>query len=215
MKKITALSLVILILCTSLSFSASADSFEDTRFGYAGIQFRIPAFNSKLPTQAIRFISSMSADLYEQIKASGNLPKSASDTDLGFGTVLLPTSMIPEGEKLTKETANAAIVPAVKLMTASDGEVVRFNACIVDLTTADELSMQITYVPYATYMDGDTKVTVYGEEHATSFFDIALLACAKDSKEDQYTQEHLNDKILHVVNPSKYPLTGFGGIYRP
>lgn len=215
MKKITFLILATIIVFTSVSFSASADSFEDTRFGYVGIQFRIPNFNSTLPTQAIRFISSMSVELYEQIKASGNLPKSSADTDLGFGTVLLPTNMIPTGEKLTKETPNAAIVPAVKLMTAPDGNIVRFNACLSELSGATELSNSITYVPYATYMDGDTKVTVYGEEHATSFFDIAVLACAKNSTETQYTQEYLNDKILHVVNPSKYPLTGFGGIYKP
>lgn len=215
MKKIIAFVLAAILVCSAFAFTASADSFLDSRFGYVGIQFRIPAFNSTLPTQAIRFISSMSADLYNQLKASGNLPKSISDTDLGFGTVLLPTSMIPTGEKLTKETPNAAIVPAVKLMTASDGNVVRFNACLYGLTGAGELSASITYVPYATYMDGDTKVTVYGEEHATSFYDIAILACAKNSTEDQYTQEYLNDKILHVVNPSKYPLTGFGGIYHP
>ena len=185
---------------------------DDERLTVEGAQVRLASGET---TQGLRFISNIDVELYNSLKEAGHLPTSSSSTGVGFGTVVLPESMIPEGEALTKETEHCAIVPAVKLFAAPGAEdtVYRYTACITGITES-RYDIKYTVRPYVTYMDGDEEVTVYGEQYSASIFDIAEAAYLS-GKETQSDSEYLLNKILSKVDPVKYPAQNWSGIYKP
>ncbi len=187
-------------------------SDSDERLPVEGAQVRLA---SGATTQGLRFISNIDASLYNTLKDAGALPSSSADTGVGFGTVVLPTVLIPEGEALTKETPKRAIVPAVKLFNAPGTEdtMYRFTACITGLT-ADQYTTEYTIRPYATYMDGDVEVTIYGEQYSVSIFDVAEAAYLS-GKETESDSEYLLNNILTKVDPETYHAQNWSGIYKP
>ena len=187
----------------------------DSRLNVSGAQIRVPAQGSTTETQGLRFISTLDKSFYETL----NKPASASDTGLGFGTVVFPTKLLADGELLTKETAkdgkSAAVVPAVKLWNEND-TVVTYTACMTGIIQdAEALTTAYTVVPYATYTDGDKEVTVYGAQYSTTVFDIAKAAF--DSKtESEYVNEYLYNEILNKVDPTTYnEPQKWSNIYKP
>ncbi len=185
---------------------------SDERLPVEGAQIRLASGST---TQGLRFISNIDATLYNTLKDAGALPSSSADTGVGFGTVVLPTVLIPEGEALTKETARCAIVPAVKLFNVpSDGDAMyRYTACITGLA-ADQYATEYTIRPYVTYMDGNEEVTIYGEQYSASIFDIAEAAYLS-GKETESDSEYFLNNILSKVDPVKYPAQNWSGIYKP
>lgn len=184
----------------------------DSRLQAVGAQIRVPSSESQLPVQGLRMISTITSELYAILKDSNSLPKSENDTGIGFGTVVLPTNML-NGSLLTKETANAAIVPAVKIFENPNDTEVKFTACMTNLKT-DNYQKEYTYVPYITYMDGENEVTLYGAQYSVSIFEIAK-EIQKDETVTEYVKEYVYNNILHVVDPVTYPENGWTGIYRP
>lgn len=188
----------------------------DERLNVTGAQIRVPSQGSTTETQGLRFVSTITEELYNKL----NKPASASDTGLGFGTVVFPTKWLGEGELLTKETSkdgkNAMIVPAVKLFEAPTGTTVTYTACMTGLAQdAAALTTAYTVVPYATYMDGETEVTVYGEQYSTTVFDVAK-AAFESGKESTYVNEYLYNEILNVVDPTTYnEPQKWSNVYKP
>ena len=188
----------------------------DERLNVTGAQIRVPSQGSTTETQGLRFVSTITEELYNKL----NKPASASDTGLGFGTVVFPTKWLGEGELLTKETSkdgkNAMIVPAVKLFEAPTGTTVTYTACMTGLAQdAAALSTAYTVVPYATYMDGETEVTVYGKQYSTTVFDVAK-AAFESGKESTYVNEYLYNEILNVVDPTTYnEPQKWSNVYKP
>lgn len=188
----------------------------DDRLGVVGAQLRIADANKGI-TSGFRFVNSITVDLYNTLAEANALPKKSSDTGVGFGSVVLPTASIPAGETLTKETAGAVVVPAVKLYQApKEGDTeYMFTACLVGYQeTAAIYQRNLTVVPYVTYMDGENEVTIYGESYSTNIFEVAKVAVASGN-ETESISEHLNNTILHVVDPVTYPKQSWTGIYRP
>ena len=182
-------------------------SSSSTSLTVEGAQVRV-ATNTVV--QGLRFISTIDAGLYNTIKEAGQLPTSSESTGNGFGTVVIPTVML-NGADLTKETANAKVVPAVKLYSAPTGDetAYRYTACLTGLKE-NQYVTSYTVRPYVT-IDG---VTVYGEQYATSVFAVAEAAYLSN-KETQSVSEYLLNNILNKVDPDKYPAEGWSGIYKP
>lgn len=188
-------------------------SQNDPRLNVEGAQIRVPSSVGNLPEQGIRFVSTITPDLYNILKETDSLPQTSSDKGVGFGTVVLPTSMIPAGESLTKETENAAIVPAVLLFEAPTDTAVTYTACMVDIKK-ENYTKEYTVVPYVTYMDEGKKVTLYGDSYSTSIFEVAK-AVFEDESNTEYIREYVYNNILHVVDPDTYPEDRWTGTYRP
>ena len=188
----------------------------DKRLNVLGAQIRVPSQGSTTETQGLRFVSTLTRDFYDTLTQ----PASASDTGVGFGTVVFPTKLLAEGELLTKDTAkdgkNAMIVPAVKLFEAPKEDTVTFTACMTGIIQDKEaLTTSYTVVPYATYMDGEKEVTVYGTQYATTVFNVAEAAW-KSGKESQYVNEYLYNEILNIVDSTTYnEPEKWSGIYKP
>lgn len=200
---------VISVRARDASGYASAVAEEDTGLFEApyvlGAQIRIPGDKYSKVTQGLRFISTISADTYNQLKELNLLPKTNDDTGVGFGTVIVPEILIPEGEKLTKETPMAYTVPAVKIYAKSE-TTVQYTVCLTDLLEGD-YEIRYAVVPYITYMDGDQEVTVYGEQYSTTVYDVAKYACAPESDESEFVKDYLQTNVIDVVE--------WTGIYRP
>ena len=184
----------------------------DERLSVSGAQIRVA---TQTVLQGLRFVSSIDADLYNTLKDAGHLPTSAESTGLGFGSVVLPTKFLEENEKLTKETANACIVPAVKLYESPEAGATayRYTACLTGLESS-QYTTEYTVVPYVTYMDGENELTVYGEQYSTSVFKVAEAAYTSNT-ETGAVNEYLLNNILSVVDPEKYPAEKWSGIYKP
>ena len=216
MKKIisAALALVLTLgLFTVVAFAA------DSRLSVRGAQIRIPTSAKDDLVQGLRFISSVSLDVYELVDEADR-PTSASDTGVGYGTVVMPTAILGTNE-LTKDTVinyggrnfAAKVVPAVRLY-AKDSTHVEFTAVMTGITEAN-YETKYTAVPYVTYMDGEEEVTIYGEAYSTSLFAVAEEAYA-DKKTTEYVKEYLLEEILNVVDPDKYEFDGgWTPVYRP
>lgn len=184
----------------------------DDRLTSEGVQIRVPAFGSKLPTQGFRFVNTITRTLYDELAAEGALPQSPEDKGVGFGTVVIPTSML-DGAALTKETPKAAVVPAVLLYEAPDDSVARYTACITDIPEVN-YEKEYTAVPYVTRLVDGEEVTVYGEPMTASVFETAKAAVA-DAKLTEYAREYLYNNILSVVDPETYPEDRYSDFYRP
>lgn len=183
----------------------------DERLGVEGAQVRAAAGEVK---QGLRFISTIEKDLYDVLKAQNAIPTSAESTGVGFGTVVLPKQMLGDAE-LTKETANAKIVPAVKLYSAPKGSetAYKFTACLTGLVV-EQYVTEYTVRPYVTYEKDGEVVTVYGEQYSTTVFAVAE-AAYNSGKETQSVSEYLLNNILSKINPTKYPADSWTGIYKP
>lgn len=162
-----------------------------------GAQIRIPTKENPRITQGLRFVGEISTDLYDELAESGILPEDADATELGFGSVILPKNYLEEGEALTKQTADAAIVPAVNLL-SKDDDTVKFTVCLVNIPEAN-YTRDYCVVPYVTLMVDGEEVTYYGEMLTANVYQIALLACGENSQESEYTKEYLKANVIDVV----------------
>lgn len=162
-----------------------------------GVQIRIPTEENTNIKQGLRFVSSVPREVYDELATRAMLPKTANDTGVGFGSVIIPKKYIPEGEELTKETYDAAIVPAVNVMELGEEEVI-FTVCLVDILE-ENYTRDYCVVPYVTVKNGDEEITYYGEMQTANVYEIALLACGEDSEETEYTKEYLKEKVIDVV----------------
>ncbi len=164
-----------------------------------GAQIRVPSSDNTV-VQALRFVGSISLDLYEELEAQGLLPESNDDADEGFGMVVLPTNLIPEGESLKKGTEKAIVVPAVKIY-SKDSEKVTFTACLTGITE-DKYEVNYMVAPYVTLSDG---TTYYGEAFDASVYEVAQL-CYADTKTSASVKQYVLENILNIINPEEYPL---------
>ncbi len=162
-----------------------------------GVQIRIPSDENTNIKQGLRFVSSIPREVYDELAAKAMLPETANDTGIGFGSVIIPKDYIPEGEKLTKKTYDAGIVPAVNIMELGEESVI-FTVCLVDIIEKN-YTRDYCVVPYVTVKNGDEEITYYGEMQTANVYRIALLACGEDSTETEYTKEYLKEKVIDVV----------------
>lgn len=175
-----------------------------------GAQVRVPTSTTDTVSQGLRFISSITTDTYRMLSKAGALPKTNEDTGVGFGSVIIPTDFIPQGETLTKETERAYIVPAVNIW-KSDSETVKYTVCLTDILKQN-YNKRYTVVSYVTYMDGDQEITIYGEQMSASIYAIAKKAAAADSIETEFVKNYLKNTIIKYVDDNE----GWTeGIYRP
>ena len=166
-------------------------SEEASPFGFAGAQVRTEG------KQGLRFIFELDAQTHSLLSEE-DLPESAEDTGIGFGSVVILGKLLGE-ETLTKETANAKIVPAVKLF-KEPGETFTYTACVVDIPT-ENYTEEYVAVPYITYMDNGVEKTIYGTQtENVTVFNVAELAYADENTEST-EKEYLYENVLRVVDP--------------
>lgn len=147
--------------------------------------------------QGLRFIFDLDAQTHSLLSEE-DLPESAEDTGIGFGSVVILGKLLGE-ETLTKETANAKIVPAVKLF-KEPGETFTYTACVVDIPT-ENYTEEYVAVPYITYMDNGVEKTIYGTQtENVTVFNVAELAYADENTEST-EKEYLYENVLRVVDP--------------
>lgn len=207
-------------LTTTFNVTLLNGDEADSRLNVLGVQVRVPSSNSSPVTQGLRFVSTIDRALYDTLYK----PTSASDTGVGFGSLVFPAKYLDSGVKLTKETTKTidgktyypATVPAVILWCEPDTKVATYTVCLTGIPqTKSGFTVEYTVVPYATYTDANGKeVTVYGESYTASLFDIAK-AAYETKKETTVVQEYLLNKILNVVDPVKYPADAWSGLVRP
>lgn len=162
-----------------------------------GLQVRIPVEGGDTYIkQGLRYVSRIPIETYNMLEEQGILPDSNSDTGLGFGTVMLPASML-NGEKLTKTTASAAVVPAVNIFKTTSTHV-WFTVCLVDIVQT-KYDYDYVAVPYVTYTYDGQEVTLYGEQLSASVYDVAVLAAADDSSETETVKDYLKKNIIDYV----------------
>ena len=202
MKK-AALLFAAISACLLLSIPAyglESVSARDERLQTSGAQIRIPDDSGEpVITQGLRFVSTIQKSLYDSVQK----PQSENDTGLGFGTVVFPTKLL-DGDALRKDTVknglHAAVVPAVKLKGEPSETEAVFTACMTGfIPDAETYKTEYTVVSYATYMDGETEVTVYGEPYSTGIYEVAL-AAVNSGKESKEVTQYLFDNIVHVVD---------------
>lgn len=164
----------------------------DKAFTFVGAQIRTSG------VQGLRYIFEMDYDLYSCLSESER-PDSADDKGVGFGTVLLPKSYLGDAT-LTKETPNAAIVPAVRLYTEPTDQVVTFTACLIE-TPVEYYTEEYVAVPYITYIENGVEKTIYGEQtENVSIFNIAELAY-KDENTSKEMKGYYFENILNLAEP--------------
>ncbi len=162
-----------------------------------GVQIRIPDENNADIKQGLRFVSSVSRETFDELAAREMLPKTSKDEGIGYGSVIIPENLLPAGEKLTKKTTKAVTIPSVKIHSIDENEVI-FTACLVGILE-NNYTRRYCVVPYVTVKNGDEEITYYGEMQTASVYEIALLACAENSKESEYTKAYLKTKVIDVV----------------
>ena len=157
-------------------------------------------------TQGLRYTFSIPKDLYDKLEK----PESYEDSNLGFGSVVMPKRYLGDTE-LKKGTVTtvagkeyaAKTVPAVKIFNETDTHV-WFTVVITEIAEKNYTEEYVA-VPYITYLDGEVETTVYGAmTEDITVFDIAELAYA-DDKETETVKTYIYDNILSVVDPEKYP----------
>lgn len=170
---------------------------RDSRLAFTGAQVRTTG------EQGLRFIFSIDTELYDTL----DLPESKNDTGVGFGAVVFPKAYLGDNE-LTKETSYsdgtneyvAKIVPAVNLFEDGDDQKL-YTAC---MTGIPENNYKVEYVavPYATYMDGEKEVTVYGNESTNiTVFSVADKAYSEKTEREEVL-DYLYNNILVKVDTS-------------
>ncbi len=158
------------------------DQTEGFNFGTLGAQVRLTG------DPALRFVATLSAELLSEIGKlnEGFKPESSEETGIGFGYVVLPVHLL-EGE-LTKETADVAIVPAVKLFEETEADT-KYTVCITNITS-DKYARDYAVVPYVTFKDNyGTEHTVYGELYSTNM--VAVACAALDDPDREYTEDEI------------------------
>ena len=182
-----------------------ADVFEVTYktpscMTFEGAQIRINE------PQGLRFVFSIPVATYETLEH----PKTADDTGLGFGSVVLPKKYLGD-EKLVKDLQvmaegklrKAKTVPAVNLFKVTD-DYIYFTVCLLGIEE-DNYTTEYTAVPYITYMQDGEMVTEYGMQTSNvSVYNVAQL-CFEDKNSSDADKEYLYNTILTVVDPEKYP----------
>ena len=164
---------------------------EESPFGFNGAQIRTEG------VQGLRFIFELDAQTHALL-SENELPKSAEDTGVGFGSVVIIKEFLGD-EKLTKETENAKVVPAVKLFKEPD-EVITYTACVIE-TPVENYTKEYVAVPYITYIDDGVEKTIYGAQtENVTIFNVAELAY-NDPATEQTVKDYLYENVLSVVDP--------------
>ena len=156
--------------------------------------------------QGLRFIFSIPRSVYGMLEH----PSVTSDTELGFGSIVIPKKYLGENE-LVKGFENevdgsikkAKTVPAVKLFDITDDHVY-FTVCIIKMDES-HYTEEYTAVPYITYSENGKTVTEYGAKTTNvSVFSVAEMYYSDLNTTDE-VKTYLYDNILSVVDPIKYP----------
>ncbi len=168
---------------------------QDKKLTVVGAQIRVTGNDDNYATD-LRFVAQMGRTIFDKVKATQ--PTATTDTDIGFGFIVLPKDML--GEKaLTKTTDKAAIVPAVKLYSnVESNDYIQYTVCLtgIELEKA-KLEREYTVRPYVTYTDSLGKVrTVYGDAYATSLANIAKQIAKNES--DPYYNIVKNNILDHL-----------------
>lgn len=164
---------------------------EESPFTFSGAQIRIEG------EQGLRFIFELDKETYSLL-AEEELPSTYDDTGVGFGSVVILGKLLGD-ETLTKETANAQIVPAVKLY-KEPGDIITYTACVIEMPI-ENYAEEYVAVPYITYMDNGIEKTIYGTQTENiTVFNVAELAY-NDTAVDTATKEYLYENVLTVVDP--------------
>lgn len=166
---------------------------QDKKLAVAGAQIRVSGTEGNYATD-LRFIAQMGRTVFDK----ATQPTATTDTDIGFGFVVLPKDLL--GEKvLTKNTVKAAIVPAVKLYSNENGkDYIQYTVCLTGISLEQaQLEREYTVRPYVTYTDSLGKVrTVYGDAYATSLANIAKQIAKNES--DPYYNIVKNNILDHL-----------------
>lgn len=144
---------------------------ENANFTVIGAQIRLTG------DPAFRFVNEFGKALRETLVAldADFAPDEATDTGIGYGFAVLPADMLVG--KLTKETTNAATVPAVKTY-RDETDSITYTVCITGVTN---YVRDYTVVPYITYNDAQGIThTVYGEEYTANMAEIAAIALERE-----------------------------------
>ncbi len=164
---------------------------EESPFTFTGAQIRTEG------VQGLRFIFNLDAQTHSLLSEE-ELPKSADDTGVGFGSVVILGKLLGD-DTLTKETPNAKIVPAVKLY-KEPGDTITYTACVIEMPV-ENYDEEYVAVPYITYMDNGVEKTIYGTQtESITVFNVAELAY-NDATVDTATKEYLYENVLTVVDP--------------
>lgn len=174
------------------------------RLDFKGAQVRIAGGEYQ---QGLRFVFTIDKDFYNELDTKGILPDSSTDTGVGFGAVVFPKDALDKAdisdlEKTSKykKTNKAKVVPAVKLF-GEDGDKYTYTACMVGITE-EYYATEYVAVPYATYMDGNSEITIYGTQtEPISVFDIADKAYQAGTEKSEVL-EYLYENILVKVDAS-------------
>lgn len=173
---------------------------QDKKLTVAGAQIRVSGTEENYATD-LRFIAQMGRTVFDNVKATQ--PTKTTDTDIGFGFVVLPKDLL--GEKvLTKNTDKAAIVPAVKLYSNnSTDDYIQYTVCLTGIPLEKaQLEREYTVRPYVTYTDSLGEVrTVYGDAYATSLANIAKQIAKNES--DPYYAIVKNNILDHLGNSTE------------
>lgn len=173
----------------------------DTNFLYEGAQIRITG------EPGMRFILKMNTTLFRNILAQIDpsiVPGDPADTGIGYGTVLLPTSLVTGGNvaNLTKQAANVVIVPAVNVWKNNANDI-EFTTVLTKIDTKAKMEREIMARGYCTYKDfTGVEHTIYTSTAATKFGKDSLLTLANKiitaGTEDPTTLEWIQTNIVDV-----------------
>ena len=99
-------------------------------------------------------------------KISNALTKDVDVTNVSYGTVVIPTNLIPAGEELTLATAGAADVKGRNIFSQTDDELI-YTAVVHDVP-ANEEGRLISARAYVKYTFGGEEFTIYSNRYGCS-----------------------------------------------
>ena len=166
----------------------SADGDQSNKLTVRGAQLRYTN-----GTFDLRFVSIMGRTLLNNAKVKA--PETSEDTALGYGFVILPVELLGENE-LTKETAKAYTVPAVKTFRDSaDEDHIEYTVCVTGIAQ-ENFNRYYAVRPYITYTDDyGVQRTVYGECYkGASLYSVASMVSESDPLYNEI-KENILDKV--------------------
>lgn len=151
-----------------------------------GAQIRLSGDSADL-----RFVSSIDKELLATLGIT-----EFSGENVKFGSIVLPADLLGD-EELTKETAQAAVVPAVKRY-AENSKEVYFTVCLVNISE-NNYDRIFTVRPYIEYTDENGTVqTMYGESYGTLDGGASLYSIALEVQKDYGTKTPAS--VMNVIN---------------
>ncbi|MBE6688795.1 MAG: hypothetical protein E7588_05905 [Ruminococcaceae bacterium] len=149
----------------------------ESPLAYEGAQIRSAG------TQGLRFLFSIPTDYFDTLTK----PQSSADTGEGFGSIVIPQSILESS--LTKDTNNAAVVPAVNIFERTPSKVY-YTVCITSIPS-DKYKEKFVFIPYAT----SHGTTLYGQcDTPLSVYDVAVQiynSSQASAQLKEYVYEHI------------------------